>query len=133
MNTSLTFEVLLYLNSYYFGLFSVCEIGINIVKAINLTLPNIWTDFGILMAICGLELIRVVLGRKGNLTESNWTVLIAILLTLPSIMGVFYFMLWQSLVLRLEYIMCTIQLCFQTAEVVFGVLCLLPICKKTEY
>lgn len=69
MNTSLTFEVLLYLNSYYFGLFAVCEIGINIVKAINLPLPNFQIDFSILLAVCVLELIRVVIARKGNLTE----------------------------------------------------------------
>lgn len=71
MNASLTFEVLLYLNSYYFGLFAVCEIGMNVVKAINLMLPNFETDFGILLAVCILELFRVVLARRGNLTEKG--------------------------------------------------------------
>lgn len=69
MNNSLIFEVLLYLNSYYFGLFAVCEIGMNIVKAINLNLPNFATDFGILLTVCILELIRVIIARKGNLSE----------------------------------------------------------------
>lgn len=71
INAALTFEVLLYLNSYYFGLFAVCEIGVNIVKEINLTLPNFATEFGILSAVCVLELFRVVLARKGNLTEKG--------------------------------------------------------------
>lgn len=71
MNASLIFEVLLYLNSYYFGLFAVCEIGMNVVKAINLTLPNFETDFGVLLAVCVLELFRVILARRGNLTEKG--------------------------------------------------------------
>lgn len=72
MNTSLTFEVLLYLNSYYFGLFAVCEIGMNIVKYINFSnLEHFSTDFGILMAVCVIELFRVVLARRGNLTEKS--------------------------------------------------------------
>lgn len=71
MNIALTFEVLLYLNSYYFGLFAVCEIGMNIVKAINLELHNFTTDFGVLLGVCLLELFRVILARKGNLTERS--------------------------------------------------------------
>lgn len=69
MNVCLTFEVLLYLNSYYFGLFAICEIGMNVVKAINQPLPNFTIDFGVLLAVCVLELIRVVIARRGNLTE----------------------------------------------------------------
>ncbi|KAK5650822.1 hypothetical protein RI129_001851 [Pyrocoelia pectoralis] len=133
MNASLTFEVLLYLNSYYFGLFAVCEIGMNVVKAINLSLPNFETDFGILLAVCILELFRVILARRGNLTEKAWPVLLALSLTIPSAVGVVYFVFWQSVVLRLEYIICGIQCVFQMAEIVFGILCLLPVCKNPEY
>jgi transmembrane protein 216 len=72
MNTSLTFEVLLYLNSYYFGLFAVCETGMNVVKYMNFPdLKHFSTDFGILMAVCVIELFRVILARKGNLTERS--------------------------------------------------------------
>lgn len=49
----------------------MCEIGMNIVKEINLTLPNFGTDFGILSAVCVLELFRVILARRGNLTEKG--------------------------------------------------------------
>lgn len=72
MNTSLTFEVLLYLNSYYFGLFAVCEIGMNIVKYVNFNDEHHFsTDFGILMAVCVIEVFRVILARRGNLTEKS--------------------------------------------------------------
>ncbi|XP_022919307.1 transmembrane protein 216-like [Onthophagus taurus] len=133
MNVCLTFEVLLYLNSYYFGLFAICEIGMNIVKEINHPLPTFKADFGILLIVCLLELVRLIIARKGNLTEKWWPVFIAVLFTLPSAFGIVYFIVWQSFVLRFEYIICAIQLILQATEIVFGVLCLLPICKTTEY
>ncbi|KAI4459001.1 hypothetical protein MML48_6g00012793 [Holotrichia oblita] len=133
MNICLTFEVLLYLNSYYFGLFAICEIGMNIVKAINQPLPNFTIDFGVLIAVCVLELIRVIIARRGNLTEKWWPVFIALLFTIPSAIGVVYFIMWQSFVLRFEYIICAIQLALQVTEIFFGILCLLPICKTTDY
>ncbi|KAK4882100.1 hypothetical protein RN001_005419 [Aquatica leii] len=105
----------------------------NIVKAINLSLPNFETDFGILLAVCVLELFRVILARRGNFTEKAWPVILAISLTLPSAVGVVYFVFWQSVVLRLEYIICGIQFVFQIAEIIFGILCLLPVCKNQEY
>lgn len=69
MNVCLTFEVLLYLNSYYFGLFATCEIGINIFKSINHPLFHYSTDLGVLATVCILELIRIIIARRGNLTE----------------------------------------------------------------
>lgn len=74
INTSLTFEVLLYLNSYYFGLFAACEIGINIVKYLNFDdLHHFETDFGVLMAVCGIEILRIIVARRGNLTEKSFS------------------------------------------------------------
>lgn len=72
LNVALTFEVLLYLNSYYFGLFLVCELGMNAVKYINFSsLQHYSTDFGVLMGVCLLEVMRVILARRGNLTEKS--------------------------------------------------------------
>ncbi|XP_018576700.1 transmembrane protein 80-like [Anoplophora glabripennis] len=134
MNTSLTFEVLLYLNSYYFGLFAVCEVGMNIVKYVNFSSEHHFsTDFGILMAVCVIEVFRVILARRGNLTEKNWPVVLAIMLTIPSVLGVVYLMIWQSEVLRFEYIICTIQLGLCVLEIITGILCLFPCCKAPEY
>lgn len=72
LNVALTFEVLLYLNSYYFGLFFVCELGMNAVKYINFSsLQHYSTDFSILLAVCIVEVLRVLLARRGNLTEKS--------------------------------------------------------------
>lgn len=72
INVSLTFEVLLYLNSYYFGLFFICELGMNAVKYINFSsLQHYSTDFSILLAVCVVEVLRILLARRGNLTEKS--------------------------------------------------------------
>ncbi|XP_066138799.1 transmembrane protein 216-like [Euwallacea fornicatus] len=134
INTSLTFEVLLYLNSYYFGLFAVCEIGINVAKYLNFPeLHHFNTDFGVLMAVCGVEILRIILARRGNLTEKKWLIVVAILLTIPSVVGVIYLMILQSEVLRFEYIICSIQLGLCVIEIITGVLCLFPCCKVPDY
>lgn len=70
--TSLTFEVLLYVNSYYFGLFAVCEIGMNVVKYVNFPeLHHFHIDFMVLVAVCIIEILRIALGRHGNVTENS--------------------------------------------------------------
>lgn len=72
LNISLTFEVVLYLNSYYFGLFFVCELGMNAVKYINFSsLQHYSTDFSVLIGVCLVEILRVILARRGNLTEKS--------------------------------------------------------------
>lgn len=70
-NSSLTYEILLYLNSFYFGLLAACEIGMAVLKAINLkyTTQELQTDGIILVTVLTLETIRVFLGRKGSLAE----------------------------------------------------------------
>ncbi|CAH1174280.1 unnamed protein product [Phaedon cochleariae] len=134
MNASLTFEVLLYLNSYYFGLFAVCELGMNAVKYINFgNLHHYSTDFGVFIGVCFIEILRVLIARRGNLTERRWPVIVAILLTIPSIIGVVYLMIWQSEILRFEYIICAMQLGFCTAEIISGILCLFKCCQTPEY
>ena len=95
VNSSLAYEILLYLNSFYFGMFACCELGMGVLKGewrssqkintknkaindcvqiqtgINLkyTQSQIQSDAWILVAILTVETIRVLLGRKGSLSE----------------------------------------------------------------
>lgn len=72
VNSSLAYEILLYLNSFYLGMFFVCEIAMGILKAINVSYPEnaLLTEAGIFSALCLVEVIRIFLGRRGNL-ETN--------------------------------------------------------------
>ncbi|XP_070167067.1 transmembrane protein 216 [Polyergus mexicanus] len=129
-NSSLTYEILMYLNSFYFGMFAVCELGMGLFKAANLPSPGTsktLTEFALLLFLMVTESGRIYLGRKGNLTERGIPILIGIVLTVPSMLATLYFLLWQSRVLRLEVILCSIQLVLLISEVVIAVMCLIAI------
>ncbi|XP_057321984.1 transmembrane protein 216-like [Microplitis mediator] len=129
-NSSLTYEILMYLNSFYFGMFAVCELGMGLYKATSLPASNSTTtitEFSLLLFLIATEGGRVYLGRKGNLTERGVPILCGIILTIPSALTTLYFLVWQSYVLRLEMILCSIQLVLLTSELVISVLCLIAI------
>ena len=71
VNTSLSYEILMYLNSFYFGMFATCEIGIGTLKVINLnyTKNQIVEESIVLVFLCLLESVRIHLGRKGSLSD----------------------------------------------------------------
>ncbi|KAJ9601155.1 hypothetical protein L9F63_000675 [Diploptera punctata] len=116
-------------------MFALCEFGMGIFKAINLPYPTgtIISEFILLIFLSCIEALRIFLGRKGNLTERSFCVLVSIVLTIPSIFGVLYFLIWQTYVLRLEVILCAIQLTFQGLELVFALLCLVTFYKSGTY
>lgn len=70
-NPSLTYEILLYLNSFYFGMFAMCELGMITLKAVNLKYPEhiLMRETCILLSLCLVETIRIILGRKGSLSD----------------------------------------------------------------
>lgn len=129
-NSSLTYEILMYLNSFYFGMFAVCELSMRIFKTMNLPSPGAsktLTEFALLFFLILTESGRIYLGRKGNLTERGLPILIGIFLTVPSSLATVYFLLWQDYVLKLEVILCSIQLVLLASEVIIAIMCLIAI------
>jgi transmembrane protein 216 len=135
MNSSLLFEILLYLNSFYFSMFALCEFGMGLFKVVNLPYPTgtVISEFLLLLFLCCIEFVRICMGRKGNLTERVLPVLVSIGLTIPSILGVVYFLIWQTYVLRLEVVLCSIQLTLQGLELTFALLCVISFYKSGTY
>lgn len=68
---SLTYEILMYLNSFYFGMFSVCELGIALLKAVNLTyeIHILQKELGLLLGLLLIESFRIYFGREGSLSD----------------------------------------------------------------
>jgi transmembrane protein 216 len=135
MNSSLTYEILLYLNSFYFSMFAFCEFGMGIFKAVNLPYPSgtLISELLLLLFLCCTEYVRIFMGHKGNLTERGFAVLVSIGLTIPSILGIMYFLTWQTYVLRLEVVLCAIQLTLQGLELAFALLCLVSFYRSGTY
>ena len=59
-------------------------------------------------------------GQRGNLTERMVAVIWSLLLSIVSLMGAVYLILWQTYVLRVEVVLCAVQLGFIALEMVFG-------------
>ncbi|XP_059045477.1 transmembrane protein 216-like [Achroia grisella] len=135
VNSSLAYEILLYLNSFYLGMFFVCEVAMGILKAINVSYPEnaLLTEAGIFCALCLVEVIRIFLGRRGNLASKRIPVFLSVLLTVPCAVGVCYFLIYQTYILRLEYIWCAVMLIFHALELAFAILFIFTVCKNQQY
>ncbi|KAJ8709740.1 hypothetical protein PYW07_010127 [Mythimna separata] len=135
VNSSLAYEILLYLNSFYLGMFFVCEVAMGILKAINVSYPEnaLWTEAGIFSALCLVEVVRIFLGRRGNLASKKVPVFFSVMLTIPSAIGVCYFLIYQTYILRLEYIWCAVMLMFHALELAFAILFIVTVCKHQQY
>ncbi|CAG9794756.1 unnamed protein product [Diatraea saccharalis] len=135
VNSSLAYEILLYLNSFYLGMFFVCEVAMGILKAINVSYPEnaLLTEAGIFSALCLVEVIRIFLGRRGNLASKKIPVFFSVVLTIPSAVGVCYFLIYQTYILRLEYIWCAVMLMFHALELAFAILFIFTVCKNQQF
>lgn len=140
VNASLAYEILLYINSFYFGLFATCELGTLILKSILIKKyevekdpTKLGQDYGVLVGLFIIETARLILGRKGSLSERDVPVMFSVLLTVPSIVGVLYLLIWQVVVLRIEYIWCTLMVSLQMLEFMFAIMFIATMCKEPSY
>merc|ERR1712079_772687 len=104
MKSSLPYQLLLYLGSYYFGCYLCIEILLLIYKSIILPYKSftLFSEF-LLMATMGvIEACRILSGWKGNLTESKGSIGVSLVLIVPAVLSCVYLLVFQSYVLRLE-------------------------------
>ncbi|XP_028175149.1 transmembrane protein 216-like isoform X2 [Ostrinia furnacalis] len=116
-------------------MFFVCEVAMGILKAINVSYPEnaLLTEAGIFCALCLVEVIRIFLGRRGNLASKKIPVFFSVILTIPSAVGVCYFLIYQTYILRLEYIWCAVMLIFHALELAFAILFIFTVCKHQQF
>ncbi|CAO1390288.1 unnamed protein product [Diamesa hyperborea] len=135
VNTSLTYEILMYLNSFYFGMFATCEIGMGTLKAVNLnyTQSELTQETLVLVFLCLLESVRIHLGKKGSLSDHGWQVIASVFLTIPCLLGVLFLLFEQSHILKLEYILCALMLILHITELLFAIMFVFTICRPPNY
>lgn len=117
------YQLLLYCNAWYFGLYFIAEVLLLIFKGETLPYPrrNLASEIVLLIALLIVECIRNFFGQKGNLTEQMSSVVVSLVLTVPCLLTVIYFLLWQTYVLRLDIILSSIQIVFLVLETLFAV------------
>lgn len=125
------FEVLMYLNSYYFGMFSLFEFSLICAKSIDDAqkkikfMDELCTSLTVFVFLCLIEVFRTFLSRRENPADKAICVVLSLILTVPSSVGVLYFLLWPRRTFRLENILGCIQLVLQATQVFFGIVSLL--------
>ena len=60
-------------------------------------------EFSILVFLALVEALRIVNGWKANLTEDTTFMAISILLFIPGMLGIIYFLLWQVMTLGFRF------------------------------
>ncbi|XP_055699695.1 uncharacterized protein LOC129799643 [Phlebotomus papatasi] len=135
VNASLTYEILLYLNSFYFGMFGPCEVGMGVLKGVNLTYTkdSLLRDALLLVSLLIAESIRIYCGRHGSLSDHGWRVICSVFLTFPSAGAVTYLLYFQTYTLGLEYILCALLLALQITELFYALLFVLTMCRPPNY
>ncbi|KAJ8015078.1 hypothetical protein DPEC_G00022390 [Dallia pectoralis] len=121
--SSTPLQVLLYLNGWYFAAFFLAEGLMFVYKGLTLPYPtaNLTLDVVLLLLFLGLESLRIFYGWKGNLTERSLAMFVSLLiLVLCAVLSVYYLLL-QTFVLRLEFILNAILLCFYSLEMLLGI------------
>ena len=99
IDRQLTFEILLYLNIFYFGLYAGMEALFLVMKWVyvegmdNLTMLN---EFFLLLALCGVESARLYLGQEDNIHKKISVVFRILVLTVPAQYLALYFTFWQA-------------------------------------
>ncbi|KAG7162823.1 Transmembrane protein 216-like [Homarus americanus] len=129
--SSLPYQILLYLNGWYLAAFLVVEVFLLVFKTSVLPYPagNIVAEVFLLIFLGGIESVRIFMGKKGNLTERIISLVLSMIFTAPSVLAMLYLLLWQTYVLRLEVILLSIGLVFEGIELLFALLAVVTISK----
>ncbi|XP_075146874.1 transmembrane protein 216 [Haematobia irritans] len=135
MEASLMYEILMYLNSFYFGLYAAFKVCVSILKFILLTYPEnaALREMILLLVMCVLETVRIILGRRSSLSARAWQAIASVVLTLPSLILVIYLCFFQTSVLKLEVIMSALMITLHVAELVFAGMFICTMCRPVTY
>ncbi|XP_026040482.1 transmembrane protein 216 isoform X1 [Astatotilapia calliptera] len=117
-------QVLFYLNSWYFAAFYLAEVLMFIYKGVLLPYPsdNLVLDVVLLLLFLALEILRIFYGWKGNLCERSLASCVSLFVLLPCTALAVYYLLLQTFILRLEFLLNAVLLCFYGLEFLLGLI-----------
>ncbi|XP_067123131.1 transmembrane protein 216-like [Centruroides vittatus] len=132
--SSLPYQIFLVCGSWYYSAFALIEFLLIIFKGVVFPYPKgyLASEIVLLFLTAILEYCRLFLGKKGNLTETSYSVILSILLTVPAILGVVHFLEWQTYVLKLDVILCAIQLTIHSFQTLFALFVIIRFMRSTQ-
>lgn len=136
IRSSLPYQMILYLNAWYFALFFLCEVLMLVFKGETLPYPNTGSlagDIILVIVLLFVEIARILTGMKGNLTERIFQVVLSLALTAIGVVIIVYLLLWQTYTLRAELILCVILGVFYALEFIFGIVSIITFGRANPY
>ncbi|XP_071113905.1 transmembrane protein 216-like [Haliotis cracherodii] len=132
VRSSLPYQILLYLNGWYFAFFFIAEILIYVFKGETLQYATntLAAEVILVFLLAGVEALRLFFGQKGNLTEQTVGVIVCVLLSIPALFGALFIILWQTYVLRVEVILAAIQLALIGLELIFSIISIITFARS---
>ncbi|KAH7933447.1 hypothetical protein HPB49_012568 [Dermacentor silvarum] len=105
--SSLPYQVLLVFGGWFYVLFAAVELFLLLFKGLSFPYPsgNMASEVCLLAFLTVIESVRVSL----------------VVLTVPSILGALYFLLWQTYVLRLDWVLAAGQVALQALQTLLAV------------
>ncbi|XP_005529129.1 PREDICTED: transmembrane protein 80 isoform X2 [Pseudopodoces humilis] len=99
--SSLPLQILLYVNGIYYIFYFLVTLAMIIYKSQVFSYPDdlLAPDLAVLFLMAILEVPRLYLGFKGNLTEAEAPLGLSLGLTVGSVVLCVYLLLWQTYVL----------------------------------
>lgn len=105
--SSLPLQALLHLSGACYSLYFLATLLLIAYKSQVFTYPHgfLVLDLTLLFLMGILEAMRLYLGTKGNLTEAEVPLAASLVLTVGGTLLAIYFLLWQTLVLRADWVL----------------------------
>uniref|UniRef100_A0A8C3W6E1 Transmembrane protein 80 n=1 Tax=Catagonus wagneri TaxID=51154 RepID=A0A8C3W6E1_9CETA len=121
--SSLPLQVLFHLSGAWYALYFLATLLLIAYKSQVFTYPlgHLVLDVTLLFLMGILEAVRLYLGTKGNLTEAEVPLAASLVLTVGSTLLAVYFLLWQTLVLRADWVLGAALLALHGLEAVLQV------------
>ncbi|XP_031638001.1 uncharacterized protein LOC116350365 [Contarinia nasturtii] len=134
VDASLSYEILMYLDSFYFGLLALVELGVFSYKMVKLghryNATWIMWDVGFLLGTLFLETIRIILGRQGSLSKHSWQVIVSVILIFPCMAGIWYLIYIQKTNIYLEIVLCSLELLLQCVQLFYAAIFSVTACQN---
>ncbi|NWW42910.1 TMM80 protein, partial [Pedionomus torquatus] len=105
--SSVLLQILLYINGIYYIFYFLATLTMIVYKSEVFSYPDnfLAPDLALLLIMAVLEVLRLYLGSKGNLTEEEAPLGLSLALTVGSVTLSVYFLVWQTYVLRADVVM----------------------------
>ncbi|KAM6359961.1 transmembrane protein 80 isoform 1-T1 [Alca torda] len=105
--SSVPLQILFYINGIYYIFYFLATLAMIVYKSEVFSYPDdfLAPDLALLFIMAILEVLRLYLGSKGNLTEEEAPLGLSLVMTVGSVILSVYFLVWQTYVLKADVVL----------------------------